>query len=158
MARTEAVVLTNMCMVCDGNKILVQDRLDPDWPGITFPGGHVEPCESFVRSAIREVYDHMKPDAVCREVCAGGLARMRDRMGKEFPILREASPAGRGHRNVIYNALPLGMSDRAEELTRAGISRRNFIFSVETPDEVDGVIMAYAEHRPLGCEVRRMLK
>jgi len=57
MARTEAVVLTNMCMVCDGNKILVQDRLDPDWPGITFPGGHVEPCESFVRSAIREVYE-----------------------------------------------------------------------------------------------------
>ena len=57
MARTEAVVLTNMCMVCDGNKILVQDRLDPDWPGVTFPGGHVEPCESFVRSTIREVYE-----------------------------------------------------------------------------------------------------
>lgn len=55
MANTEAVILTNMCMIYDGNRILVQDRLDPNWPGITFPGGHVEPCESFVRSAIREV-------------------------------------------------------------------------------------------------------
>ena len=44
MARRETVVLTNMCMVYDGEgNILVQDRLDPEWPGVTFPGGHVEP-------------------------------------------------------------------------------------------------------------------
>ncbi len=58
MARRETVVLTNMCMVYDhqGN-ILVQDRLDPDWPGVTFPGGHVEPGESFTRAVIREVWE-----------------------------------------------------------------------------------------------------
>ena len=55
MARKETCILTNMCMVYDGDRILVQDRLDPQWPGITFPGGHVEPGESFVESAIREV-------------------------------------------------------------------------------------------------------
>lgn len=56
MARRETVVLTNMCMVYDGEgNILVQDRLDPEWPGVTFPGGHVEPGESFTRSVIREV-------------------------------------------------------------------------------------------------------
>lgn len=55
MAKTEPVILTNMCMIYDGDRILVQDRLNPDWPGITFPGGHVEACESFVQSAIREV-------------------------------------------------------------------------------------------------------
>lgn len=57
MANTETVILTNMCMIYNGDKILVQDRLDPDWPGLTFPGGHVEKQESFVQSAIREVYE-----------------------------------------------------------------------------------------------------
>ena len=57
MKRQEACVLTNMCMVYDGNRILVQDRKDPNWPGITFPGGHVERGESFVDSVIREVHE-----------------------------------------------------------------------------------------------------
>ena len=57
MAREEVCILTNMCMVYDGDRILVQDRMDPDWPGITFPGGHVEPKESFVESVIREVWE-----------------------------------------------------------------------------------------------------
>lgn len=58
MAREEKAVFTNMCMITDtdGN-VLVQDRLNPDWPGITFPGGHVEPGESFTRSVIREVFE-----------------------------------------------------------------------------------------------------
>lgn len=54
MAREEKCVLTNMCMVYDGNRILVQDRMNPNWPGITSPGGHIEPKESFVESVIRE--------------------------------------------------------------------------------------------------------
>lgn len=57
MAKEENAIFTNMCMVYDGDKVLVQDRLDPDWPGVTFPGGHVEPEESFVDSVIREVYE-----------------------------------------------------------------------------------------------------
>ena len=58
MARTETVVLTNMCMIYDDNgNILVQDRNDKHWGGLTFPGGHVEKGESFVQSVIREVYE-----------------------------------------------------------------------------------------------------
>lgn len=57
MSRQIPVTLTNMCMVCNGDKVLVQDRVDPDWPGITFPGGHVESGESFCASVIREVYE-----------------------------------------------------------------------------------------------------
>lgn len=58
MAREEKAIFTNMCMVTDdrGN-VLVQDRLDPDWPGITFPGGHVEEGEAFTLSVIREVQE-----------------------------------------------------------------------------------------------------
>ena len=51
----EQVILTNMCMICRDNQVLVQDRLDPSWSGITFPGGHVESGESFTDAVIREV-------------------------------------------------------------------------------------------------------
>lgn len=57
MSRRIPVELTTMCMVYDNDRVLVQDRVDPDWPGITFPGGHVESGESFVDAAIREVYE-----------------------------------------------------------------------------------------------------
>lgn len=57
MSRQIPVTLTNMCMVQDGEKVLVQKRLDPNWPGIIFPGGHVESGESFVAAVIREVYE-----------------------------------------------------------------------------------------------------
>ena len=36
MNRRETVEFVNMCMVYDGEKVLVQDRVSPDWPGITF--------------------------------------------------------------------------------------------------------------------------
>lgn len=55
MSRSEKAVFTNMCMITNGDKILVQDRKNKDWPGVTFPGGHVEENESFVKSVIREV-------------------------------------------------------------------------------------------------------
>ena len=56
MSRSEKAIFTNLCMVYDGaGNILVQDRKKADWPGICFPGGHVEPGESFVESVIREV-------------------------------------------------------------------------------------------------------
>lgn len=54
--KTENVVLTNMCMINNrDDKVLVQDRVSKDWGGLTFPGGKVEPGESFVDSVIREV-------------------------------------------------------------------------------------------------------
>lgn len=56
MSRSEKAIFTNLCMVYDNaGNILVEDRLDPTWPGLCFPGGHVEPGESFVEAVIREV-------------------------------------------------------------------------------------------------------
>ena len=55
MSREVPVELTNMCMVCDGDRVLVQDRIGRSWSGVTFPGGHIEPGEGVVASVIREV-------------------------------------------------------------------------------------------------------
>lgn len=54
----EKAIFTNMCMVYDdqGN-VLVEDRVKPSWPGIVFPGGHVEEGESFTDAVIREVFE-----------------------------------------------------------------------------------------------------
>lgn len=49
------VKLTNMCMILDGENVLVQERTKKDWPGITFPGGKVEADESIYTSCVREV-------------------------------------------------------------------------------------------------------
>ena len=57
MSRIEKVEFTNMCMVYDDNKVVVIDRQKKDWPGITFPGGHVELGESFTDAVIREIYE-----------------------------------------------------------------------------------------------------
>lgn len=57
MPRTEVVTLTNMCMVYDGDRVLVQNKVDDSYSGVTFPGGHVEKGEAFSDSVIREVFE-----------------------------------------------------------------------------------------------------
>jgi 8-oxo-dGTP diphosphatase len=49
------VVLTNLCMIYQNDTILVQNRVKSDWPGLTFPGGHVEENEDHIYSIIREI-------------------------------------------------------------------------------------------------------
>lgn len=58
MGRAHPIELTNMCMLrrSDG-MVLVQNRRDPNWGGLTFPGGHVELGESLVDSVIREMQE-----------------------------------------------------------------------------------------------------
>lgn len=55
---SEPTIFTNLCYITDGQgNLLLQNRVDPKWPGWCCPGGHVEPGESFVHSVIREVWE-----------------------------------------------------------------------------------------------------
>lgn len=50
------IKLTIMCMVYkDDGSFLVENRLKKDWPGLTFPGGHVEDDELIEDAVIREM-------------------------------------------------------------------------------------------------------
>ena len=62
--RTENVELTVLCLIQDGNRILLQNRVKEDWKGYTFPGGHVEPGESFVDAVIREMKEETGLDII----------------------------------------------------------------------------------------------
>lgn len=55
MSKTELVELTVLCLIQDGEKILLQNRVKKDWKGYTLPGGHVEAGESFVDAVKREM-------------------------------------------------------------------------------------------------------
>ena len=101
------------------------------------------PLMTLEKCVIREIAD-------CRQ-CATNRVTLRDRRGVEFPILREWE-----HRNVIYNSLPTCMSDREESLSRAGVTARHFLFTVESPDEVDEIIRAHQQGTTIAGQVRRI--
>ena len=57
MDRTQRTEIVNMCMIYSGELILVQDKINAERGGLTFPGGHVEAAESLTDAVIREVFE-----------------------------------------------------------------------------------------------------
>ena len=99
------------------------------------------------KCVVRELYPD-KPGsagAACR-LCGENRASLRDRRGMVFPILREYP-----HRNLILNSLPLSMTDKPEVLAGAGIHRRHFLFTTESPEAVDTVIRCDRQGLPLNA-------
>lgn len=71
MAHTKEVTeLMNICMIYDdkGN-VLMQNRRKKNWPGVTFPGGHVEKGEALVPSVIREIKEETGLDIEDVRLC-----------------------------------------------------------------------------------------
>lgn len=85
MGRSESVILTNMCMVYDGDRVLVQDRLDPRWSGLTFPGGHIEKDESFTDAVIREVFEETGLKIKYPKMC--GIKDWYTKEGERYIVL-----------------------------------------------------------------------
>ncbi len=80
MDRTERVELTVLCLLRQGSRILLQNRVKKDWQGYTLPGGHVEPGESIVEAVVREMRGETGLTVLSPRLC--GV--------KQFPI-----PGGR---------------------------------------------------------------
>ena len=85
MSRAEQAIFTNLCMVYDhAGNILVEDRKDPDWPGLCFPGGHIEPGESFVESVIREVWEETGLTVENPKLC--GTKQFQTKKGERYVV------------------------------------------------------------------------
>ncbi len=95
------------------------------------------------KCVIREIAD-------CK-TCDRDAAVLVDRRGARFPVLRLHD-----HRNVIYNSLPTYMADEQDKLEKYRAGGRHFIFSVETPSEVDETVRAYRTAAPAKGSVRRI--
>ncbi len=82
----EPAILTNMCMVYDREgRVLVEDRLNPDWPGVTFPGGHVKKNESFTDSVIREIREETGLTIESPRLC--GVKQFETERGERYIVL-----------------------------------------------------------------------
>lgn len=81
----EKAIFTNMCMVEDGHgNVLVENRVNPQWSGVAFPGGHVEPGESFVASVIREVREETGLEIEHPRLC--GVKQFQTKEGARYVV------------------------------------------------------------------------
>lgn len=85
------------------------------------------------------------------EACESGKARLTDRRGFEFPVLRRY-----GHRSAILNSMPTYMADRRAELRDARAFAEHYIFTVENKNGIEAVIRAYESAIAPDFECRRI--
>ncbi|MGN1347043.1 MAG: DUF3656 domain-containing protein [Eubacteriales bacterium] len=93
------------------------------------------------RAANRNKYSLEPNSKITKSPCCAAV--LRDRKGEEFPVL---GFRGMDCTNVVYNAVPTWMADRADQLRP--IAHQHFLFTTETSEEADRVVRAYLEKRP----------
>ncbi len=80
----EPAVFTNMCMIEKNGSVLMQERNDTSWPGVVFPGGHVDPGESFTEAVVREVREETGLTVLKPELC--GVKQFCDDEGARYVV------------------------------------------------------------------------
>lgn len=137
MAREESCVLTNMCMVYHESRILVQDRKDPDWGGITFPGGHVEPGESFVDAVKREVWEETGLTLGKVDLCGVKQVVRDDRPGRRYLVFFYKSDdfSGELHSSVEGEVFWIEKADLGKYPLADGFDKMFEVFEDDTLSE-----------------------
>ena len=76
--------------------------------------------------------------------CQQGNAKLTDKTGAEFPIIKD----GTSCRSVLLNGKKLNLLDRQQDLSRLGLWATRLYFTTENPREVDMVLRSYQEPVP----------
>ena len=76
--------------------------------------------------------------------CQQGNARLTDKTGAQFPIIKD----GDSCRSILLNGKKLNLLDRQQDLSRLGLWATRLYFTTENPKEVDMVLQSYREPVP----------
>ena len=85
------------------------------------------------------------------ENCESGSAKLTDRRGFEFPVLKRYP-----HRSAIFNSLPTYMADKRAELQNSNVVAEFFIFTVENTNEIEKIIYYFEREIPTVSPCRRI--
>ncbi|MBO4428628.1 MAG: DUF3656 domain-containing protein, partial [Clostridia bacterium] len=106
------------------------------------------PLMTMQKCVIRDVVGIKSGD--CSYCDAHAFTVLTDRTGAEFPVCREE-----GHRNVIYNSVPVWMCDKADEYERSSLGA-HFVFTDESAAKVDRIIKTAKEKKPFAGKFKRI--
>ena len=137
MGRTEQAEFTNMCMLQrEDGKMLFQRRRDPDWPGLVFPGGHVEAGESFYASVIREIREETGLTVISPRLC--GLKQFESRSGARYVVVLYKAQRCEGelHASREGEVLWLSEEEAAAEGFADGFAEMLRVFTDDSIDEL----------------------
>ena len=87
----------------------------------------------------------------CESCERDGFVYLTDRKSVKFPVRREPP-----HRNIIFNAVPIYMADRADALAKNRITAHHFVFTDESRADAEMVIEAYKKGSAPKGQIRRI--
>lgn len=101
MNNTEIVEITNLCMICNGTKVLVQDKNSKDsYKGLSLPGGSVNPDENFNKAVIRCMKEEVGLDVERPKLC--GIKEWSDGNIRHITLLYKVDKYSGIERSTLF--------------------------------------------------------
>jgi len=84
-------------------------------------------------------------------LCNEGCYVLNDRKGAQFPVFTDKHSCT----NTIYNSAPVYMADKMDKIAMHGVSSWRFVFTTETPDQIEKIYKNYMTGAPTESDFTR---